>query len=107
MIYRGNSTRFFFLVFISFIICLGYIDDLRNTDNAWVEAEVWNFHYGATVSFPELRADVYSFFIVFEQKNDFDKFSFYLGYGIVERSYTTFQRFSYSKFNFTRNCSKS
>lgn len=23
----------------------GYIDDPRNTDNAWLEAEVWNFHY--------------------------------------------------------------
>ena len=23
----------------------GYIDDPRNTDNAWVEAEIWNFHY--------------------------------------------------------------
>ncbi|XP_033743508.1 transient receptor potential cation channel subfamily M member-like 2 isoform X2 [Pecten maximus] len=23
----------------------GYVDDPRNTDNAWVEAEVWNFHY--------------------------------------------------------------
>ncbi|XP_071134130.1 transient receptor potential cation channel subfamily M member-like 2 [Mytilus edulis] len=25
----------------------GYIDDPRNTDNAWIEAEVWNFHYDA------------------------------------------------------------
>ncbi|KAH3781602.1 hypothetical protein DPMN_159501 [Dreissena polymorpha] len=24
---------------------LGYLDDPRNTDNAWVETEVWNFHY--------------------------------------------------------------
>lgn len=23
----------------------GYIDDPRNTDNAWIEAEIWNFHY--------------------------------------------------------------
>ena len=23
----------------------GYIDDRRNTDNAWIEAEIWNFHY--------------------------------------------------------------
>ncbi|KAH3781577.1 transient receptor potential cation channel subfamily M member-like 2 isoform X2 [Dreissena polymorpha] len=23
----------------------GYLDDPRNTDNAWVETEVWNFHY--------------------------------------------------------------
>ncbi|KAL3880135.1 hypothetical protein ACJMK2_032401 [Sinanodonta woodiana] len=31
-----------------FSACLlykGYLDDPRNTDNAWVEAEVWNFHY--------------------------------------------------------------
>lgn len=31
-----------------FSACLlykGYVDDPRNTDNAWVEAEVWNFHY--------------------------------------------------------------
>ena len=37
---------------------LGYIDDVRNTDNAWVEAEIWNFHYGATMAFPNLRTDV-------------------------------------------------
>ncbi len=36
----------------------GYIDDVRNTDNAWVEAEIWNFHYGSTMSFPNLRTDV-------------------------------------------------
>ena len=23
----------------------GYVDDSRNTDNAWVEAEIWSFHY--------------------------------------------------------------
>jgi hypothetical protein len=23
----------------------GYVDDPRNTDNAWCEAEIWNFHY--------------------------------------------------------------
>lgn len=23
----------------------GYIDDMRNTDNAWIEAIIWNFHY--------------------------------------------------------------
>jgi len=27
------------------MIYRGYIDDPRNTDNAWVEAEIWNFHY--------------------------------------------------------------
>ena len=29
----------------------GYLDDPRNTDNAWVEAEVWNFHYDLNDSF--------------------------------------------------------
>lgn len=37
----------------------GYIDDPRNTDNAWVEAEVWNFHYDSGDTFdvrlPEVR----------------------------------------------------
>jgi hypothetical protein len=37
----------------------GYIDDPRNTDNAWVEAEVWNFHYDSgdifDVKLPEVR----------------------------------------------------
>lgn len=23
----------------------GYMDDTHNTDNAWLETEVWNFHY--------------------------------------------------------------
>ena len=27
------------------VIYSGYKDDPRNTDNAWVEVEVWNFHY--------------------------------------------------------------
>jgi len=31
---------------------------VRNTDNAWVEAEIWNFHYPSTMSFPNLRTDV-------------------------------------------------
>ncbi|KAK3100144.1 hypothetical protein FSP39_015318 [Pinctada imbricata] len=37
-----------------FSACLlykGYVDDPRNTDNAWVEAEVWNFHYDLSDSF--------------------------------------------------------
>ncbi|XP_076076624.1 transient receptor potential cation channel subfamily M member-like 2 isoform X3 [Mytilus galloprovincialis] len=29
----------------------GYIDDPRNTDSAWVEAEVWNFHYDSSDTF--------------------------------------------------------
>ncbi|CAF4428057.1 unnamed protein product, partial [Rotaria socialis] len=35
----------------------GYIDDLRNTDNAWAEAEIWNFHYDSDTPFPNLRTD--------------------------------------------------
>jgi hypothetical protein len=30
---------------ISTMVYKGYIDDPRNTDNAWIEAEIWNFHY--------------------------------------------------------------
>lgn len=33
------------LGFIATMIYSGYIDDPRNTDNSWVEAEIWNFHY--------------------------------------------------------------
>ncbi|CAF2034690.1 unnamed protein product [Rotaria magnacalcarata] len=43
--------------FESYMVYRGYIDDVRNTDNAWVEAEIWNFHYGSTMSFPNLRTD--------------------------------------------------
>jgi hypothetical protein len=32
--------------FTAKMIYKGYIDDPRNTDNAWIEAEIWNFHYG-------------------------------------------------------------
>ncbi|XP_052281701.1 transient receptor potential cation channel subfamily M member 2-like isoform X5 [Dreissena polymorpha] len=31
--------------FCASMLYKGYLDDPRNTDNAWVEAEVWNFHY--------------------------------------------------------------
>ena len=31
--------------FSASLLYKGYLDDPRNTDNAWVEAEVWNFHY--------------------------------------------------------------
>jgi hypothetical protein len=31
--------------FTAKMIYKGYIDDPRNTDNAWVEAEIWNMHY--------------------------------------------------------------
>lgn len=48
-----------FVYFSLFIdIHSGYIDDVRNTDNAWVEAEIWNFHYGSSMSFPSIRSDV-------------------------------------------------
>ena len=62
MVYRGKYC-FYFLASIRIkLFLIGYIDDVRNTDNAWMETEVWNFHYGATVSFPQLRIDdVYSF----------------------------------------------
>jgi hypothetical protein len=33
------------LGFVSTMVYKGYIDDQRNTDNAWIEAEIWNFHY--------------------------------------------------------------
>jgi ADP-ribose pyrophosphatase len=33
------------LEFSATMIYSGYIDDPRNTDNSWVEAEIWNFHY--------------------------------------------------------------
>lgn len=44
--------------FEAHMVYRGYIDDVRNTDNAWVEAEIWNFHYGSSMSFPNLRTDV-------------------------------------------------
>ena len=37
--------------FKSTVIYSGYKDDPRNTDNAWVEVEVWNFHYDKEESF--------------------------------------------------------
>ena len=39
------SDLFSELGFIPTMIYRGYIDDPRNTDNAWTEAEIWNFHY--------------------------------------------------------------
>jgi hypothetical protein len=59
MVYRGYpkiQSYFRLSSYISF--SLGYIDDVRNTDNAWVEAEIWNFHYGSAMSFSNLRSDV-------------------------------------------------
>jgi ADP-ribose pyrophosphatase len=39
------TSQFNDLGFFATMIYSGYIDDPRNTDNAWVEAEIWNFHY--------------------------------------------------------------
>jgi len=33
------------LGFCPTLIYSGYIDDPRNTDNAWVEGQIWNFHF--------------------------------------------------------------
>jgi hypothetical protein len=52
------NQRIFLILFYFIYYYLGYIDDVRNTDNAWVEAEIWNFHYGSTTAFPNLRTDV-------------------------------------------------
>ncbi|CAF4223044.1 unnamed protein product [Rotaria sp. Silwood2] len=43
--------------FESHMVYRGYIDDLRNTDNAWIEAEIWNFHYNSDIIFLNLRQD--------------------------------------------------
>ncbi|XP_061163971.1 transient receptor potential cation channel subfamily M member 1-like [Saccostrea echinata] len=40
--------------FSASLLYKGYLDDPRNTDNAWMEAEVWNFHYDLGDNF-ELR----------------------------------------------------
>ena len=37
--------NFFKYGFVPTMIYNGYIDDPKNTDNAWVEGEIWNFHY--------------------------------------------------------------
>jgi hypothetical protein len=80
MVYQGKMN-FSFNHFILFSAYLGYIDDVRNTDNAWVEAEIWNFHYGVTMSSPELRTDVCSVFFL----KNLHIYMFFLGYGIMER----------------------
>uniref|UniRef100_T1J9X5 Uncharacterized protein n=1 Tax=Strigamia maritima TaxID=126957 RepID=T1J9X5_STRMM len=38
------------LNFISSMLMRGYMDDNQNTDNAWLEAEVWHFHYTASLT---------------------------------------------------------
>jgi hypothetical protein len=73
---------------MSFLSRLGYIDDVRNTDNAWVEAEIWNFHYGSTMSFPNLRTDVG---LNCRRESDKDRARF-LGYGFMERCHLQFSR---------------
>jgi hypothetical protein len=40
------------------MIYKGYIDDPRNTDNAWVEAEIWNIHYKGQDKFNDHISDV-------------------------------------------------
>ena len=44
--------------FSASILYRGYIDDPGNTDNAWREAEVWNFHYGLNDIFDEKIKEV-------------------------------------------------
>ncbi len=44
--------------FTAKMIYKGYIDDSRNTDNAWIEAEVWNFHYSDQDKLNESIPDV-------------------------------------------------
>ena len=39
----------------------GYIDDPRNTDSAWIEAEIWNFHYGGSDKLDEIIPNVITF----------------------------------------------
>ena len=46
--------------FSAALIYQGYLDDPRNTDNAWVETEVWNFHYDLGDEF-DLRLKVCAF----------------------------------------------
>jgi hypothetical protein len=60
MVYKGTSP-FFSPVMLecqaSFILA-GYIDDVRNTDNAWIETQIWNFHYDSTMAFSRLHTEV-------------------------------------------------
>ncbi|CAF1266771.1 unnamed protein product [Rotaria sordida] len=54
---RVSISTFETTGFESHMAYQGYIDDLRNTDNAWVETEIWNFHYDSNIPFPNLRQD--------------------------------------------------
>ena len=44
--------------FSASILYRGYIDDPGNTDNAWREAEVWNFHYDLNDMFDDKIKEV-------------------------------------------------
>ncbi|GFS22809.1 transient receptor potential cation channel subfamily M member 2 [Elysia marginata] len=39
--------------FSSQLVYRGYMDDKSNTDNAWVDAEIWNFHFNRTDTFDQ------------------------------------------------------
>ncbi|CAF1504882.1 unnamed protein product [Adineta ricciae] len=54
---RGEYRLLFIFSYSIETSLVGYIDDVRNTDNAWLEAEIWNFHYDSHVAFPSLRDD--------------------------------------------------
>ncbi|CAF4082602.1 unnamed protein product, partial [Rotaria sordida] len=54
---RASVSTFEPTGFESHMVYRGYIDDLRNTDNAWVESEIWNFHYDSNTTFPNLCQD--------------------------------------------------
>ncbi|KAH3822424.1 hypothetical protein DPMN_124202 [Dreissena polymorpha] len=47
--------------FSASMLYTGYLDDPRNTDNAWVEAEVWNFHFDVGDTFDLTFSQVRSF----------------------------------------------
>ena len=51
--------------FIAKKIYKGYIDDPRNTDNAWIEAEIWNFHYCDQNKLDDLIPNVKAFLLLY------------------------------------------
>ena len=57
--YKLDSLNVNALKFVAKKIYKGYIDDPRNTDNAWIEAEIWNFHYGNEDKFDNLIPNVF------------------------------------------------
>lgn len=40
------------------LVYSGYLDDPSNTDNAWKEAKVWNFHYASGDTFDDILLEV-------------------------------------------------